>query len=232
MAGRSSRENSGRMRCCVVSVTCGRLFRTSRSNIETASWCRCARSQLSTLGRSCWWSPIKIMCWIDGTIAARTCASNTSAASSTIRTAGATVSSSERYLAAPVVVKPMTRALRRIAPSRWLLSVTSSRHSPRYSAEQRSTSACPCAWSVPAQSECSARRLRSERDHTSVTSRSCASLSIACPRRAAARAGPPPGSSSSENSPSSALATGAGTARRGPPSLPPPAAAAASAASS
>eukprot|EP00962_Isochrysis_galbana_P010739 scaffold2988_cov123-Isochrysis_galbana.AAC.12 len=85
--------------------------RTSRSNSDrlraygppaTVRPCVC------TLGRSCLWSPMLIACCTPPPMAAIECASNTSPASSISKTP--TPRSRCLYLAAPVVVAPMSRA--------------------------------------------------------------------------------------------------------------------------
>ena len=66
----------------------GMLQFTSLSNMETSSLLIFRSLGFCTTGFSCWWSPIMIRCWTDGGIAATSCPSKISAASSTIITDG------------------------------------------------------------------------------------------------------------------------------------------------
>ena len=66
----------------------GILQFTSLSNMETSRLLVFRSLGFCTTGFSCWWSPIMIRCWTDGGIAATSCPSKISAASSTIITDG------------------------------------------------------------------------------------------------------------------------------------------------
>lgn len=111
------KEISGLMRCWKFKQpTWKRLF-TMRSKREMSRPQRLAKSYTTGVGRSCLWSPIKMRCWHSLLSVVTTCASKTSAASSTITIRGPIAWSAPWWRAAAVVVIPMTVAFWRIARS-------------------------------------------------------------------------------------------------------------------